>query len=63
MDFSVLLKGGVGGTKSGKNLEISVEQKLKEMHPETAPPGNQSHIQLPNPDITADAIKCIVPGD
>jgi len=40
----------------------SVEQKLRESYPETAPPGDPSHIQLPNPDNIADDKKCMLTG-
>jgi hypothetical protein len=40
-----------------------VEQRLKEVHPETAPPGNPSHLQPPNPNTIADAKKCLLTGD
>ena len=29
-------------------------------HAETAPPGDPSHIQPPNPDVIADAGKCLL---
>jgi hypothetical protein len=29
---------------------------------ETAPPGDPSHIQLPNPDTVVDANKCLLTG-
>jgi hypothetical protein len=32
-----------------------VEQKLKERHPETAPPRDPSHLLTPNPDTIVDA--------
>jgi hypothetical protein len=35
-------------------METSVEQRLKEDHPETASTGDPFHIQLPNPDTTVD---------
>ena len=31
-------------------------------HPETAPPGDPSHIQTPNPDTIVDAKKCLLTG-
>jgi hypothetical protein len=31
-------------------------------HPETAPPGDPSHIQSPNPDTIVDANKCLLTG-
>ena len=31
-------------------------------HPETAPPGDPSHMQTPNPDTIADAKKCLLTG-
>jgi hypothetical protein len=39
----------------------SVEQRLKIGHPETVPPRDPSHIQLPNPDTIVDA-KCLLKG-
>jgi hypothetical protein len=44
------------------NTGKSVEQRLKEGHPETAPPGDPSHIQTLNPDTIADANKCLLTG-
>jgi len=38
----------------------SVEQKLRESHPETVPPGDPSHTQTPNPDTIADAKKSLL---
>jgi hypothetical protein len=38
----------------------SVEQRLKKCHPETAPPGDPSHIQLPNSNTIVDAKKCLI---
>ena len=40
------------------------EQRLKEKkdHPETAPPGDPSHIETPNPDNIAHAKKCLLTG-
>jgi hypothetical protein len=37
-----------------------VEQRLKEGHPETVPPGNPSHTQTPNPDTTEFAKKYLL---
>ena len=31
-------------------------------HPETAPPGDPSHTQFPNPDTIVDANKCLLTG-
>jgi hypothetical protein len=45
-----------GGTNYSRE-EIwgqSLEQRLRKGHPETAPPGDPSHIQTPNPDTIAD---------
>jgi hypothetical protein len=39
-----------------------VEQILKERHPETAPPGDPSHMQLPKADTIVDAKKCLLTG-
>ena len=44
----------------GANTKTNVEQKLKEVHPVTAPPGDPSHIQLLNPDTIVDANKCLL---
>ena len=43
------------GTKSGAETE-------RKGHPETAPPGDPSHTQTPNPDTIADAKKCLLTG-
>jgi hypothetical protein len=40
----------------------SVEQRVKERPPETAPPRDPSHIQSLNADTIVDAKKCIVTG-
>jgi hypothetical protein len=40
----------------------SMEQRLRNEHPETAPPGDPSHIQLPNPDTIVDANKSLLAG-
>jgi hypothetical protein len=34
----------------------------KKGHPETVPPGDSSHLQLPNPDTIVDAKKCMLKG-
>jgi hypothetical protein len=34
----------------------------REGHPETAPPGDPSHIQSPKPDTIVDANKCLLTG-
>jgi hypothetical protein len=39
-----------------------VEQKQKRGHSETAPPGDPSHTQTPNPDTFADAKKSLLTG-
>ena len=36
----------------------SVEQRLKKGHPKTAPPGDSSYIQPPNPDTIVDSKMC-----
>ena len=45
-----------GVTKCGAETEGMTE------HPETAPPGDPSHIQSPNPDTTVDANNCFLTG-
>ena len=40
----------------------SVEQKLKKGHPETAPPGDPSHKQLPKADTSVNAKKSMLTG-
>jgi hypothetical protein len=35
---------------------------LRKGHPETAPPGNSSHTQLPNADTIVDANKYLMTG-
>jgi hypothetical protein len=39
-----------------------VEQRLKERHSETIPPSDPLHLLTPNPDIIADAKKCLLTG-
>jgi hypothetical protein len=39
---------------SPENIHIQVTSRLKG-HPETAPPGNPSHLQSPNPDTIVNA--------
>jgi hypothetical protein len=34
----------------------------KKGHPETAPPGDPSHIQTPNPDTIVDVKKYVLTG-
>jgi hypothetical protein len=43
-------------------MEIMCRAERKKGHPETVPPGDPSHIQLPNPDTIVDAKKCILKG-
>jgi hypothetical protein len=40
----------------------SVEQRLKRGHPETALPGDPSHIQSPNAGTIVDAKNCMLTG-
>jgi hypothetical protein len=47
--------GGDTETKCGAETEGT-------NHPETASPGDPSHIQLPNPDTIVDANKCLLIG-
>ena len=47
---------GVIETKFGAEME-----GIKD-HPETAPPGDPSHMQTPNPDSIVDANKCLLTG-
>jgi hypothetical protein len=48
-----------GGTKylCEEIWRQNVEQRLKKGHLQTAPSGDPSHIQSPNPDTIADAKK------
>jgi hypothetical protein len=39
-----------------------LEQRKKNVHPETAPPGDPSHIQTTNQDIIADSKKYLLIG-
>ena len=52
-DFRSLVTGGSRETKS---------RDWRKGHPETAPPGDPSHIQTPNPETIADAKKCLLKG-
>ena len=53
-----------GGTKHlWEELQRQrVEQRLKENHPETALPGDPSHIQSTDPDTIVNAKKCLLTG-
>jgi hypothetical protein len=48
--------GGVTETKCGAETEDF------KGHPETAPPGDPSHIPLPHPDTIVDANKSLLTG-
>ena len=50
-----------GGTKYSRN-EISVEQKLRNGHPDTATHGDPSHIQTTNSDTIVDDKKYLLTG-
>jgi hypothetical protein len=39
-----------------------LQRQNSEFHPETAPPGDPSHIQPPNPDTIAYARKILLTG-
>jgi hypothetical protein len=42
------------------NTETNSVKDWRKNHPETAPAGEPSHIQTPNPDTIADAKKCLL---
>jgi hypothetical protein len=49
---------------TGANMEIKCRiETEKKGHPGTVPPGNSSHIQLPNSDTIVDAKKYMLKGD
>jgi hypothetical protein len=53
--------------RRGNKIPIEVVTETKcvaetEDHPETAPPGNPSHIQPPNSDTIVDAKKSLLTG-
>ena len=50
------IKETLGGTKSGTDTE-------GKGHPETAQPGDPSHMQLPNLITVADAKNSVLTGD
>jgi hypothetical protein len=61
VDTSILLR--MGNKIPWKELQRqSSEQRLKADHPETAPLGDPSHKQPPNPDTIADANKSLLTG-
>jgi hypothetical protein len=57
VDTLVLLRRGNKIPMGG-----GTERKLwrRKGHPETAPPGDPSHMQLSNPDTVVEAIKCLL---
>ena len=46
---------------TGANMEMKWRDWRKG-HPETVPPGDSSHIQLPSPETLVDAKKCMLKG-
>jgi hypothetical protein len=57
-DSSVLLRRG-NKIHTGGNMETN---SRAETQGKTAPPGNPSHIQLPNPNSIVNAGKCLLTG-
>jgi hypothetical protein len=56
--FWVKILRRVGGSTS----QPGAMPKPRKGHPETAPPGNPSYVQPPNPDTIVDAKKCLLTG-
>jgi hypothetical protein len=48
--------------KAGTNSGAEDEKKKKKSYPETAPPGDMSHIHTPHPDTTEDSKKSLLRG-
>jgi hypothetical protein len=46
---------------TGRNMETKCGAETED-HPETAPPGDLSHTQSPNPYSTEGAKKCLLTG-
>ena len=44
------------------DVKCRAETEGKAIHPETVPPGDSFHIQLPNLDTIVDAKKCKLKG-
>jgi hypothetical protein len=62
VDTSILLRRA-NKILTGGNTETKCGAETKRKgHPETAPPGDPSHIQTPNPDTIVDAKKCLLTG-
>jgi hypothetical protein len=60
VDASVFLRR-VNKILTGGNMETKCGAETKgKGHPDTAPPGDPSHIQPPNPDDIVDAGKCLL---
>jgi hypothetical protein len=63
VDTSILLTRGIkipiGGNTETK---FGAETEGKVIHTVTVPPGDPSHIQLPNPDTIVNANKCLLTG-
>ena len=53
-----ILTGGSMETMCRAETEGKAVQRL--LHPETTPPGDPCHIQLPNPNVIVDAGKCLL---
>ena len=63
--FSPSYKGeqNIHGSKYGDKVWSKDWRKdWRNDHPETAPPGDPSHKQTPNPDTIVDAKKCLLTG-
>ena len=62
VDTSVLLRRG-NKISMGGDTEIKCGAEIEGLKDtETAPPGDPSHIQSPNPDTVVDANKCLLTG-
>ena len=59
VDISVLLRQGIKLCIGG-DTETKFGAEMKEDHSVTIPPGDPSHIQLPNPDTIVNANKCLL---
>jgi hypothetical protein len=53
---------GEQNTHSNTYEDKVLSTNWRKGHPETVPPGDSSHIQLPNPDTIVDAKKCMLKG-
>jgi hypothetical protein len=61
VDYLVLLWRG-NKILTGRKGDKVWSKDWRKGHPETSPPGDSSHIQLPNQSTIVDSKKCLLTG-